>query len=228
MAKGPFDTALKALALRHGASCDHAEDALVLELPMHALLEAMKTLKNHVDLDCALLLDVCGVDFLHYGLDEWATISGTASGFSRGRVPLAAQSAAPDKPGRFQVVYHLLSLRFCKRVRVKVKVDIEWPVASVTSLWPSAAWFEREVFDLFGIAFSDHPDLRRILTDYGFNGHPFRKDFPLEGEVEMHYDGAEGKCVYAPCSIQPRVTVPKVIRKDDHRYKQEAALDDNR
>ena len=125
--------------------------------------------------------------------------------------------------GRFAVVYHLLSIAHNRRMRLRVKcADAQDPqVDSVIEVWASANWFEREAFDLFGIVFRGHTDLRRILTDYGFIGHPFRKDFPLIGNVEVQYDADKQRVVYQPVSITPRVLVPKVIRHD-HRY--EAAL----
>jgi NADH-quinone oxidoreductase subunit C len=174
------------------------------------------------------LIDLCGVDYSAYGKDEWATDDTTATGFSRGVAEgapgRAARSVGQFKdsvPGgaRFAVVYHLLSIAHNERLRVRVFApDDELPVvASVSSIWASANWYEREAFDLFGIVFEGHPDLRRILTDYGFIGHPFRKDFPLIGHVEMRYDPERGRVVYEPVSIEPRVLVPRVIRKD-HRY----------
>ena len=120
-------------------------------------------------------------------------------------------------PRRFDVVYHLLSLRQNHRLRVKIEVDEDTPVPSVTSVFAPAGWFEREIWDMYGVMFSDHPDLRRILTDYGFIGHPFRKDFPLIGNVEVRYDPDKGRVVYQPVSIRPRTLVPRVIR-DDNRY----------
>ena len=121
-----------------------------------------------------------------------------------------------DKP-RYGVVYHLLSRAFNQRLRIKVYLEPEPVIPSVNNIWPSANWYEREAFDLFGVVFDGHPDLRRILTDYGFSGHPFRKDFPLIGEVEMRYDAEKEQCIYEPVSIQERVLVPKVIRQDN-RY----------
>ena len=120
---------------------------------------------------------------------------------------------------RFAVVYHLLSYRHNWRIRLRVFAsDDDFPVLpSVVNIWRVADWYEREAFDLFGILFTDHPDLRRILTDYGFVGHPFRKDFPLVGHVEMRYDPEKERVVYEPVSIEPRVLVPKV-KRDDHRY----------
>jgi NADH-quinone oxidoreductase subunit C len=165
-----------------------------------------------------MLMDVAGIDYLHYGRDEWQTESATRSGFSRGRV---ARMTAPDPnmAGRFAVVYHLLSITHNRRMRLRVKcADTQDPeVDSVIDVWACANWFERETFDLFGIVFRGHPDLRRILTDYGFIGHPFRKDFPLAGNVEVQYDAEKKRVVYQPVSIVPRVLVPKVIRHD-HRY----------
>ena len=125
---------------------------------------------------------------------------------------------------RFAVIYQLLSIQNNDRLTLKLFCENnDFPVVpSVTSIWNSADWYERECFDLFGIAFDGHPDLRRILTDYGFVGHPFRKDFPLSGHVEMKYDEEQKRVVYQPVSIEPRVLVPRVIRKD-HRYQEEQA-----
>ena len=171
------------------------------------------------------LIDIAGVDYSLYGVSEWAT--GEAS-FSRGvteravgRSALAVKKAAeePRGRGRFAAVYHLLSMSRNLRLRVRVFApDDELPIVdSVVDIWASANWVEREAFDLFGIAFAGHPDLRRILTDYGFIGHPFRKDFPLIGTVEMRYDPERKRIVYEPVSIEARVLEPRVIRKD-HRY----------
>jgi NADH-quinone oxidoreductase subunit C len=130
-----------------------------------------------------------------------------------------ATAPDPDMPGRFAVTYNLLSITNNQRLRLRVKCpDTQEPVVdSVVEVWAGANWFEREAFDLFGILFRGHPDLRRILTDYGFIGHPFRKDFPLSGNVEVKYDTEKKRVVYQPVSIEPRVLVPKVIRHD-HRY----------
>jgi NADH-quinone oxidoreductase subunit C len=174
-----------------------------------------------------MLIDLCGVDYATYGRDEWQTHSASGTGFSRGtlRDP-RLQAADPDispieyrPPQRFAVVYHLLSITHNHRLRLKVFCpDDERPlVDSVTEVWSSADWYEREAFDLFGILFRGHPDLRRLLTDYGFIGHPFRKDFPMIGNVEMRYDPEKGRVVYEPVSIESRTLVPKIIR-EDHRY----------
>jgi NADH-quinone oxidoreductase subunit C len=163
------------------------------------------------------LMDLCGVDYSEYGGSSWETKQSSEFGFSRA-VDGANHSQPVDDGFRFAVVYHLLSIEHNQRVRLKVRLDADTPVIdSVTDIWNSADWFEREAFDLFGILFSGHKDLRRILTDYGFVGHPFRKDFPLIGNVEMRYDPEKKRVVYEPVSIEPRTLVPRVIR-DDNRY----------
>jgi NADH-quinone oxidoreductase subunit C len=191
---------------------------LAYEVEAAALLTVCRALRDTPELKFEMLIDVAGVDYLHYGRDEWQTVTATHSGFSRGRV---ARTSAPDPnmPDRFAVVYQLLSIAHNRRLRLRVKCpDSQEPVVdSVIDVWSSANWFEREAFDLFGIMFRGHPDLRRILTDYGFIGHPFRKDFPLIGNVEVQYDAEKKRVVYQPVSIVPRVLVPKVIRHD-HRY----------
>jgi NADH-quinone oxidoreductase subunit C len=169
-------------------------------------------------------MDVCGVDYLRYGIDEWTTESATESGFSRGveREFVIMDESDSFDPRRFAVVYHLLSLKNNSRLRLRVFTGGDNPpiVDSVVTVWNSANWFEREVFDLYGILFHGHPDLRRLLTDYGFIGYPFRKDFPLIGTVEVRYDPEKGRVAYEPVSIEPRTLVPKVIR-DDNRYRPE-------
>lgn len=198
---------------------------LAYETDAPSLLAVCRALRDGPELKFEMLMDLAGVDYLHYGRDEWQTDSATRSGFSRGRI---AQAGKPDpqQPGRFAVVYNLLSLTHNQRLRLTVRCpDTAEPVIdSVVDIWASANWFEREAFDLFGILFRGHPDLRRILTDYGFIGHPFRKDFPLSGNVEVQYDPDKQRVVYQPVSITPRVLVPKVIRHD-HRY--EPALKDS-
>jgi NADH-quinone oxidoreductase subunit C len=189
------------------------------------------------DFDFEQLIDVAGMDYLGHGSDEWDT-EVSSEGFSRGvegrstgRLRfgdvLRQQSDAPQgtidtaqPERRFAAVIQLLSVRHNQRLRLRCFApDDAFPVIpSVTDLWPVANWFEREAFDLFGIIFSGHPDLRRILTDYGFVGHPFRKDFPLIGNVEVRYDPERQRVVYEPVtSVEPRVLVPRVIR-DDARY----------
>lgn len=191
---------------------------LTLEVKPEHLIDLCTALRDEPEFDFKQLLDVCGIDYLHYGLDEWQTQSATETGFSRG-VTAKLIREEPAKPTRFAVVYHLLSLTKNHRIRLRVNLpnDAELIVDSVMPLWPSANWFEREAFDLFGILFRNHPDLRRILTDYGFVGHPFRKDFPLIGKVEARYDAVLKRVIYEPVSIQPRILEPKVIRHDN-RY----------
>jgi NADH-quinone oxidoreductase subunit C len=157
------------------------------------LLDTCLSLRDQETFACEQLIDLTGVDYSEYGEDEWQGL-------------------------RFAVVYHLLSVRNNHRIRLKVFVDGEPPIVdSVVDIWNSANWYEREAFDLFGIIFEGHPDLRRILTDYGFVGHPFRKDFPLTGNVEMRYDPDKQRVVYQPVSIDPRINQPRVMR-DDNRY----------
>ncbi len=183
------------------------------------------------------LVDLCGVDYLGYGSDEWDT-DVSSEGFSRGvegrgvgrfrygesttqqTEGLEGQAIEPIPQRRYAAVAQLLSVQHNRRVRVKAFAqNDDLPiVSSLTDLWPVANWFEREAFDLFGIIFEGHPDLRRILTDYGFVGHPFRKDFPLIGNVEVRYDEEKKRVIYEPVtSVEPRVGVPRVIR-DDARY----------
>jgi NADH-quinone oxidoreductase subunit C len=192
---------------------------LTYEVAAERLLEAAGLLRDASGLKFEMCMDVCGVDYLEHGRAEWKTQDATSSGFSRG-VARGPEIDAPVAPGRrFAVVYHLLSISLNQRLRLRVfcSDDAEPMVDSVAGIWAGADWFERETFDMFGILFKGHPDLRRLLTDYGFIGHPFRKDFPLSGNVEVRYDPEKGRVVYQPVSIEPRVLVPKVIRHDN-RY----------
>jgi NADH-quinone oxidoreductase subunit C len=194
------------------------------------LVEACIALRDSAELKFELLMDLCAVDYHAYGSDEWQTNSATATGFSRGTLGGVAELLEndPTEPvtyvpaARFAVVYHLLSVTHNQRLRLKAFCadDARPIIDSVNPVWNSANWYEREAFDLYGVLFRGHPDLRRILTDYGFIGHPFRKDFPLIGNVEMRYDPEKGRVVYEPVSIEPRTLVPKVIR-DDNRYQAE-------
>jgi NADH-quinone oxidoreductase subunit C len=197
---------------------------VTIEVASAALLDVARTLRDAPELKFETLIDVTVVDYSQFRLETWQTHSATDTGFSRARIqPVPAEEPTPPpRPAagaRFAVVYHLLSVSNNQRLRVRVKCeDEEEPVVdSVVDIWASANWFEREAFDLFGVFFRDHPDLRRILTDYGFIGHPFRKDFPLIGNVEVRYDAERKRVVYQPVSIEPRVLVPRVIR-DDNRY----------
>lgn len=197
----------------HGCETLSACGEITLVVPAAQLIAVCRTLRDHVDFRFALLIDCCGVDYAAYGRSEWDTETASSVGFGRGvdRDP----DLGLDDPQRFAVVYHLLSVVHNRRLRLRVFAGGREPmVDSVIPVWAAANWFERETFDLFGILFRGHPDLRRILTDYGFLGHPFRKDFPISGQVEMRYDPAQGRVVYVPVSIEPRVLVPKVIRGD--------------
>jgi NADH-quinone oxidoreductase subunit C len=219
-------TRLERLAARIG----EALPGLLVRTPNHAgeltyearpndLLQAATVLRDRSGLEFQMCMDVCGVDYLQHGRAEWKTEHATTSGFSRG-VARGLSGDGDEKPGRrFAVVYHLLSIAHNQRLRLKVfcEDDTQPAVDSVAQIWASADWFEREAFDLFGIMFKGHPDLRRLLTDYGFIGHPFRKDFPLSGNVEVRYDPEKRRVVYQPVTIEPRVLVPKVIRHDN-RY----------
>lgn len=192
-------------------------DEVTIECDAANLKILMLQLRDHPVLAFDQLIDLCAVDYLLYGEYDWETNSATESGFSRGVERQEAKAYAMNKP-RFSVVYHLLSTQKNHRLRVKVFLDEQYLIIpSVHDLWKGANWFEREAYDLYGVLFEGHPDLRRILTDYGFIGHPFRKDFPLSGEVEMRYDAKLQKVIYTPVDIVPRVLVPKVIR-NDNRY----------
>jgi NADH-quinone oxidoreductase subunit C len=201
---------------------------LTFEVAPTALLTVCRALRDESEWNFEQLIDLCGVDYVSYGQDEWNTDTATFRGFSRGRdalSPALSHEAGAGEGRRFAVVYHLLSVQHNRRLRLRAWCEPGEPpmVDSVIEIWKAADWFEREAFDLFGILFRGHPDLRRLLTDYGFIGHPFRKDFPLSGNVEVRYDPAKGRVVYEPVSIEPRTLVPRVIR-DDNRY--EAALKD--
>ncbi|HUN27543.1 MAG TPA: NADH-quinone oxidoreductase subunit C [Steroidobacteraceae bacterium] len=193
---------------------------LAYEVEPEQLLEVCLTLRDAETLRFELLMDVAGIDYLEFRKDDWQTESATRTGFSRAR--LIEEEIVPPAPvggARFAVVYQLLSITHNRRLRLRARCerDAEPIIDSVVEVWAAANWFEREAFDLFGILFRGHPDLRRILTDYGFVGHPFRKDFPLIGNVEVRYDPDRKRVVYQPVSIEPRVLVPKVIR-EDNRY----------
>jgi len=183
---------------------------LTIEVELANLTEILKELRDNDDFLFEQLIDLAGIDYLTYGLDEWATHEASAEGFERGR---QEQASSQWKKERYAVVYHLLSVTLNQRIRIRAFVDENsMLVPSVVELWNGANWFEREAFDLFGLLFEGHPDLRRILTDYGFIGHPFRKDFPVVGELEMRYDEEKEECIYEPVTIEERILVPRVIR----------------
>ncbi|HMI37021.1 MAG TPA: NADH-quinone oxidoreductase subunit C [Steroidobacteraceae bacterium] len=198
---------------------DSANNEITAEVPTAELLAVALQLRDAPSLKFNLLIDVAGVDYLDYGRSEWQTEQASGSGFSRGVNEAAGHTLRDQR--RFAVVYQLLSLTHNRRMRLRAWCEGEEDPAvdSVTGIWASANWFEREAFDLFGILFRNHPDLRRLLTDYGFIGHPFRKDFPLIGNVEVRYDAERKRVVYEPVSIEPRTLVPRVIRHDN-RYEE--------
>lgn len=203
------------------SACGIALGELTVDLAPDTLIEIATALRDGSEFAFEQLMDLCGVDYSAYGRTEWSTEEATEAGFSRGverEHPERDPKDARQGP-RFAVVYHLLSIARNQRLRLRVFApDDQFPVVpSVTDIWASANWYEREAFDLIGIVFEGHPDLRRILTDYGFVGHPFRKDFPLIGNVEVRYDPQKQRVVYQPVSIEPRVLVPRVIRHDN-RY----------
>jgi len=205
-------------------SLEQFRGELTLTVAVNDLLAVATLLRDHKTLQFEQCIDVCGVDYSEYGATEWATTSAPNSGFGRG----CDRDAKPsfDPASRFAVVYHLLSVTLNNRLRLRVFLDEKKPVVeSVVPVWNGVNWFEREAFDMYGIMFSNHPDLRRILTDYGFVGHPFRKDFPIFGHVEMRYDPEKQRVVYEPVDIEPRTLVPRVIR-EDNRYVGDGASPD--
>ena len=225
----------EALEARLGASLVRADETrgeTTIEVLPENWLEVARVLRDDAGLHFEQLVDLCGVDYFSYADAEWDTTDVSWTGFSRGvegegpgRFNWADRPHPAHIPHRFGVVVHLLSLKHNRRLRVRAHcADDDLPgLVSLVSVWPSADWFEREAFDLFGIVFEGHPDLRRILTDYGFVGHPFRKDFPLIGNVEVRYDAEKKRVVYEPVtSVEPRVLVPRTIR-DDSRYDQAQA-----
>ena len=202
----------------------HAFGETTMEVAPQDILSVCQALRDEPEFTFEELVDLSGVDYLAYGDVEWETTDATGHGFSRGVTRMLDGTPPPGKTGenatsrRFAVAYHLLSIKNNERLRIKAYLPNTQPVIdTVVNIWSSADWYERETFDLFGILFKSHPDLRRILTDYGFIGHPFRKDFPLIGQVEMRYDGEKQRVVYEPVSIEPRTLVPKV-KRNDHRY----------
>lgn len=225
-----FTERLKARLQGKLVSVHEALGETTVEISPEAWAEAARILRDDAELGFEQLIDLCGVDYLGYGEDEWDTTDVSSEGFSRG-----VEGAGPGRfdwenrprgngpERRYAVVVHLMSVRHNRRLRIRCfAADNSLPVvASLVEVWPVANWFERECFDLFGIVFEGHPDLRRILTDYGFVGHPFRKDFPLTGNVEVRYDAERKRVVYEPVSIEPRVGVPRVVREDS-RWQQAA------
>jgi NADH-quinone oxidoreductase subunit C len=192
-----LQTALKAALGERIQHLDLALGELTLTVAAKDYLQVARSLRDHPDLAFEQLLDLCGMDY---------------SGYKDG-----ADSRFSNAP-RYAVVSHLMSLTHNWRLRLRVFAPSEDlpQVASITPIWNSANWFEREAFDLFGILFEDHTDLRRILTDYGFIGHPFRKDFPTSGHVEMRYDAEQKRVIYQPVTIEPREITPRIVREDNY------------
>jgi NADH-quinone oxidoreductase subunit C len=209
------------------AVSESVSGTVTIQVPVDEWLEVAQILRDDPRFAFGQLSDLCGIDHLGYGQVEWETTEATHEGFSRGvegmgpgRFDWQNRPESDDAEQRFGVVAHLLSIQLNQRLRMKTfAADEGMPIVpSLVEIWNSANWYERETFDLFGIIFEGHPDLRRILTDYGFTGHPFRKDFPLIGNVTVRYDEEKGRVVYVPVEIEPRVLVPRVIR-EDARYK---------
>lgn len=189
-------------------------EEITLEVPREKLLEVCVALRDEADFKFELLVDVCVVDYKDYGISEWRTERSSFTGFERGVDSSGQEHPVHWNKPRFGVVLHLLSITHNHRLRLRVFAEGEPPyVPSVNDIWSAANWFEREAFDLYGVVFEGHPDLRRLLTDYGFVGHPFRKDFPLSGHVEVRYDANQGRVIYQPVTITPRTLVAKTIRK---------------
>jgi len=200
---------------------------ITIEVSASDYLSVCRKLHDDASFAFEILIDLCGVDYSAYGQDEWKT-NATGNGFSRGvnsaqhgRLKFGDELPENESDSkRFAVVTHLLSIKNNQRLRIRVFAeDDDYPVVkSLVDIWNGVNWFEREAFDLYGIHFDGHPDLRRILTDYGFVGHPFRKDFPLSGNVEMRYDEEQKRVIYEPVSIEPRVLVPRVIRENGNHH----------
>lgn len=201
-------------------STEISKNELTIVVNQDSIIKFLNFLKTHERTNFSQLIDLCGVDYSTYGATEWETTGATSSGFSRG-VEVFGKVIERKFKSRFAVVYHLLSIEENLRVRVKTFIndDNGIPVTeSAINVWSSADWYEREAFDLVGIVFNGHPDLRRLLTDYGFVGHPLRKDFPLTGEYEIRYDENKEKIIREASSIKRVINTPKIIRKD-FRYR---------
>ncbi|HET6433942.1 NADH-quinone oxidoreductase subunit C [Dyella sp.] len=220
------DTSLAArLAARFGdtLAISVVRRETTVELAAADLLAVATALRDEPQFRFGELIDLCGIDYLGYGQTEWETDTAAGDGFSRGvegaamgRFNWEGRPLPGRSPRRYAVVVHLLSIENNQRLRLRVfgEDDTLPVVPSLTSVWAGVNWFEREAFDMYGILFDGHPDLRRILTDYGFVGHPFRKDFPLIGNVEVRYDAEQKRVIYQPVTIEPRVLVPRTIRDD--------------
>jgi NADH-quinone oxidoreductase subunit C len=182
-------------------------DEINLSVDKNDIVKTCKILRDKFEFDT--LIDLCGVDYSAYGKTNWQT---KTDNFLRGREEIYNKEVEANPDLKISVVYHLLSVKNNYRIRVKTELESDLMIESVIDIWSCANWFEREAFDMFGILFENHPDLRRLLTDYGFIGHPLRKDFPTLGEVEMSYDEELGRVVYKPVSVKMVENVPRVIR----------------
>lgn len=215
-----FKTCLQKALSAYETTIAKSVDCFTVESNVPDLFNVLQTLRDNDSLQFDMLIDVCGVDYSVFGECDWETDDATFKGFSRGVV----DKSGTERPLKLAVVYHLLSMKHNRRLRVKAYCDASLPVVkSVCSLWSAANWFEREAYDMFGILFEGHEDLRRILTDYGFIGHPFRKSFPVSGHVEMRYDAEEARVVYEAVDIEPRVLVPRVVRHDSRYVNEEGS-----
>jgi NADH-quinone oxidoreductase subunit C len=188
-------------------SLENRLDELTIVVQAADMLATMTKLRDAEELRFEQVMDLCGMDYSTYGSD-----------ISDGGAYFADDSLKAAHPARFAVVYNLLSVTHNQRLRVRIYAEDDGlpMLDSVTGIWSCANWYEREAFDLYGIVFSGHPDLRRILTDYGFVGNPFRKDFPLSGHVEMRYDPAQQRVIYQPVSIEPREITPRIVREENY------------
>ena len=206
--------------LLDGLIVDNIEsDISTITVKKSKLKKVLKLLKEDIDLKFTQLVDLCAVDYIEFGNSEWQTREPTNTGYNRGIKPSShsrIEFSNEETEDEFElcVVYHLLSIENNMRIRIKCFLDNDsMIIPSVTDLFASADWYEREAYDLYGVLFDGHNDLRRILTDYGFIGHPFRKKFPLVGNTQVRYDPEQKKVINEPVDINPRTLVPKVIRK---------------
>lgn len=202
------DKVTAALAEVEAVQATVAHGELTIEVSKENLIQICQTLRDDQELAFDTVIDVCGVDYSSYGVAEDGSSAKVAN----------KAKTSKECNTRYASVYHLLSVKNNHRIRVRTWLDDDFPIVdSVVPVWNGANWFERESFDMVGILYSGHPDLRRILTDYGFIGHPLRKDFPLVGQVEMRYDANKQRVIYEPVTMEERVNIPRIIR-DDNRY----------